>query len=410
MALFAGSRLLLFMLVLATATGPLSMQIFVPALPQIARDFAVSPATTQLTLSLALLAIAVSTLFYGPLSDRYGRRPVLIAGMALFVAGSALCAVATGISMLIVGRVLQAVGAAAGMVVARAIVRDLYRADQVARVLASLITAVVVAPMVAPTLGGLMADHAGWRTIFMVVAALGAGIVVLVVARLQETNVAPTRHPRVASMLAGYGRLLANRRFMAYALQASFAMASFYGFISAAPYLMADVLHRPATEYGLWFIAMPGAFMLGNLIAMRISGRLGIDRMVLAGSILGLAGAALGLALIAAGLFSPLVLFGPVMLISVAHGMSMANAQAGAMNVEPAMAGTASGLTAFLQMALAAAAAQIVGLMPTDTPYPVAITMVTCMGLSLAAFILLHGNLRARRAAAIGHEATAGAD
>lgn len=408
MALSAGSRLLLFILVVVTATGPLSMQIFVPALPLIAQDFAVSPATTQLTLSLALLAIALSTLVYGPLSDRYGRRPVLIAGMALFVAGGALCAVADGIALLIVGRVLQAIGAAAGMVVARAIVRDLYPADMVARVLASLIAAVVVAPMVAPMLGGLLADHAGWRTIFVVVAALGAGVVVLTAARLQETNAAPTHHPRAVSMLSGYGRLASNRRFMAYALQASFSMASFYAFISAAPYLMADVLHRPATEYGLWFVAMPATFMAGNMIAMRVAGRFGIDRMVLTGGLIGVAGAVVGLALIAAGLFSPLVLFAPAMAISISHGLSMANAQAGAMNVEPALAGTASGLTAFLQMALSAVAAQVVGMMPTDTPYPVAVAMLACMGLSLGSYAVLHGNLRGRRPAAIGREATAG--
>jgi DHA1 family bicyclomycin/chloramphenicol resistance-like MFS transporter len=407
-ALTAGSRLLLFILVLASATGPLSMQILVPALPQIARDFAAGPATTQLTLSLALLAIALSTLVYGPLSDRYGRRPVLIVGMALFVAGGALSAAAPSVGLLICGRVLQAVGAAAGMVLARAVVRDIYPNDQVARVLAALITAVVVAPMVAPTLGGLLADHAGWRAIFMLVAGLGLAILLLVLWQLQETNKVRTRHPRVLSLLAGYGRLLGNRRFLAYALQGSFAMASFYGFISAAPYLMADVLHRPATEYGLWFVAMPATFMAGNMIAMQVSGRFGIDRMVLAGSLLGLAGAGLGLALIAAGLFSPLVLFGPTLLVSVSHGLSMANAQAGAMNVEPALAGTASGLTAFLQMALSAVAAQAVGLLPTDTPWPMSLAMLACMALSLLAYMLLHGNLRGHRPARIGQEARAG--
>ncbi len=404
MALTAGSRILLLILVLATATGPLSMQIFVPALPQIAADFAVGSATAQLTLSLSLLAIALSTLIYGPLSDRYGRRPVLIVGMALFVAGGALSAIASDIAWLVCGRVLQAIGAAAGMVIGRAIVRDLFASDQVARVLSMLITAVVVAPMVAPFLGGLLADTAGWRAIFMATAGLGLAILLLTMWQLQETNKTRTRHPRVVSLLSGYGRLATNRRFLAYALQSSFAMASFYAFISAAPYLMSGVLARPATEYGLWFIFMPGTFMAGNMVAMKIGGRFGIDRMVLAGALLGIGGALLGLVLILAGLLSPLVLFAPAMLISISHGLSMANAQAGAMNVEPAMAGTASGLTGFLQMAISAGAAQIVGLLPTDTAVPMSIAMVACMGLSLLLFVALHGGLVARRAGAIGQE------
>ncbi|MEQ9643543.1 MAG: multidrug effflux MFS transporter [Alphaproteobacteria bacterium] len=399
--------MLLLILVLATATGPLSMQIFVPALPQIAADFAVGSATAQLTLSLSLLAIALSTLIYGPLSDRYGRRPVLIVGMALFVAGGALSAVAGDIAWLVCGRVLQATGAAAGMVIGRAIVRDLFASDQVARALSMLITAVVVAPMVAPFLGGLLSDHAGWRAIFLATAGLGLAILLLTMWQLPETNTTRTRHPRVISLLSGYGRLAGNRRFLAYALQSSFAMASFYAFISAAPYLMTGLLDRPATEYGLWFIVMPGTFMAANMLSMKIGGRLGIDRMVLAGALVGVVGAVGGLALIVAGLFSPIVLFAPAMVLSVSHGLSMANAQAGAMNVEPAMAGTASGLTGFLQMAVSAAAAQIVGLLPTDTPIPMSLAMLACMGLSLVFFVSLHGGLR-RRGSAIGREARAG--
>ena len=165
-------------LVAATALGPFAMQVFLPALPAIQADFGVRAATAQLAFSLSALSIAVATLFYGPLSDRFGRRPALIGGLLVYLAGSLLCAVAPSITLLIVGRVVQAAGGCAGIVLSRAIVRDLYSRDQSASMLAYITMAMVAAPMMAPVLGGLLADLAGWRSVF--VAGIGIGVLILV--------------------------------------------------------------------------------------------------------------------------------------------------------------------------------------------------------------------------------------
>ena len=179
---------LVLVLVLATAIGPFALQVFLPALPAIQADFAVSAATAQLVFSLSAFSIAVSTLFYGPISDRVGRRPALIGGLVVYLAGSVLCAVAPTISVLIVGRIVQAAGGCAGIVLTRAIVRDLYSLDRSAAVLAYITMAMVAAPMVAPALGGLLTDTAGWRMVFVVGAALGVVIMAAVHRGLPETS------------------------------------------------------------------------------------------------------------------------------------------------------------------------------------------------------------------------------
>ena len=177
-------------LVLATALGPFAMQVFLPALPAIQADFGVRAATAQLAFSLSALAIAVATLFYGPLSDRFGRRPALIGGLLVYLAGSLLCAVAPTIALLIVGRIVQAAGGCAGIVLSRAIVRDLYSRDQSAAMLAYITMAMVAAPMMAPVLGGLLTDLAGWRSVFL--AGVGVGVLILVAVRMALAETAPS--------------------------------------------------------------------------------------------------------------------------------------------------------------------------------------------------------------------------
>jgi DHA1 family bicyclomycin/chloramphenicol resistance-like MFS transporter len=276
-----------FLLLLAglTALAPFSLQIFLPALPMIQADFAVSPAVAQLALSLSLLANACATLTYGPLSDRFGRRPVLLAGLGAFVAGSALCALAPTIGTLIAARVLQAVGAAAGMVLARAIVRDTHDRERSASVIAYLTTAMVVAPMLAPTIGALLIDLVSWRATFVLVTLVGVAVTWRTGTRLMETR-AGSRGGGWSGIWRGAGSLLRNPAFAAYALQSTFAIAVFFSFIAGAPYFMIDMLGRSATEYGLYFILVSGGFMAGNLLAARITLRVGIDRMILAGTAL----------------------------------------------------------------------------------------------------------------------------
>jgi DHA1 family bicyclomycin/chloramphenicol resistance-like MFS transporter len=377
---------LMALLAAITALAPFSLQIFLPALPAIQASFAVAPGIVQLALSLSILANAVANLAYGPLSDRFGRRPVLLVGLAAFIAGSLGCALAPSIDLLIGARVVQSVGGAAGMVLARAIVRDLYDRERSASIIAYLTMAMVVAPMLAPTIGAVLLDVASWRAIFVLATAIGVVLCGLIIAMLAETRAPEAR--RSGSTFAGAGGLVRSGQFWSYVLQSTFGISVFFAFISGAPYFMMNVLGRSATEYGLWFILVSAAFMAGNLVSGRFSVRIGLDRMVLAGALLALTGAGLALALLLGGAWTPLALFGPMMAAGVGNGFSVPNAQAGAISVNPLLAGTASGIAGFSQMFVAALVSQAVGMLQNGTPYPMAGFMAGCAVLSLAGFLL----------------------
>jgi MFS transporter, DHA1 family, multidrug resistance protein len=369
-----------------TALAPFSLQIFLPALPAIQASFAVAPGVVQLALSLSILANALANLAYGPLSDRFGRRPVLLVGLAAFIAGSLGCALASSIELLIGARVVQSIGGAAGMVLARAIVRDLYDRERSASIIAYLTMAMVVAPMLAPTIGAVLLDVASWRAIFVVATGIGVALTWPIIAMLAETRSPEAR--RIVSTFAGAGTLLRSGQFWSYVLQSTFGICVFFAFISGAPYFMMNVLRRPATEYGLWFILVSAAFMAGNLVAGRFSARIGLDRMVLVGALLALTGAGLALALLLGGAWTPLALFGPMMAAGLGNGFSVPNAQAGAVSVDPLLAGTASGIAGFSQMFVAALVSQAVGMLQNGTPYPMAGFMAGCAVLSLAGFLV----------------------
>jgi MFS transporter, DHA1 family, multidrug resistance protein len=374
---------LLLVLVVATALGPMAMQIFVPALPAIQEGFGVTPATAQLTLSLSAFSIALATLAYGPLSDRFGRRPALLGGLVVYLAGSALCGLATSMGWLIAGRIVQAAGGCAGIVLTRAIVRDLYDLDRSAQMLAYITMAMVAAPMLAPALGGVLTDLAGWRSVFVFGGVLGVAVAAVVAAELPETS--PPGNAAGRAGRHGMLHLLRSRAFWGYSLHVAFSIGLFYAFLAAAPFLMVRVMGRPASEYGLLFVLVPGAFMLGNLVAARVSARVGVDRMIAIGSAGALAGALALLGLVLAGVWTPLALFLPTSFGGFAQGLTMANAQAAVVSVDPRSAGAASGLSGFLQMGLAGAIAQVVGSMDNSTPYPMAVGMVACAAAALAA-------------------------
>lgn len=389
--------MLLFLLVAMTAAAPLTLQIFLPALPVMQKAFAVAPGVAQLSLSLAILANAVATLAYGPLSDRYGRRPVLLAGLLLFIVGSVACALAPQIGTLVVARVLQAMGAAAGMVLARAIIRDLYDTEQAASAIAYLTMAMVVAPMVAPSLGALLIEGFGWRAVFVATAVVALLLTGLTLACLVETRRASAAHAAGASLFAGAGALLTHRLFLRYLLQSSFAIGMFFSFLAGAPYYMLDILGRSATDYGLYFILVSGAFMVGNFASARLVRRVGMHRLIAFGSWLSLASMALGVCWLALGEWTPLALFGPMTAAGFGNGLSISNAMAGAVSVDPDRAGSASGLCGSLQMLLSAAVSQVVGMLQDGTPYPTIAFMFTCALLSVASFTWLQPRVGRRR-------------
>ena len=382
----ATSKTLITLLIAITALAPVSLQIFIPALPAIQASFGSNAGITQLVLSLSILANAIATLLYGPLSDRFGRRPVILVGFFIFIAGSVFCTIAPNISLLIVARIIQSAGAAAGMVLARAIVRDLYDREEAASVIAYLTMAMVVAPMLAPTLGALLIDSLDWRAIFVAMTLIGIILTWQVWICLVETHAGDAAR----SIWSGFGRgglaLLRRREFLAYTLQSSFAISTFFAFISGAPYFMIDILDRTATEYGLLFMVVSSGFMLGNFTTARLGPRFGIDRFIRIGNGLALCGAATAFSLMLADHWHPISLFGPMIVIAFANGLSIANSQAGAVSVEPNLAGTASGIAGFAQMTTAALISQAVGMFQNGTPYPMVGLMMFCACMSLISY------------------------
>lgn len=370
----------------ASALGPASMQILLPALPVIREDFSISPGTAQLTLSLSMLSIAIATLFYGPISDRFGRKPTLIAGTIITFMGSLFCLAAPTVDLLILGRIIQAFGGAVGLVVARAIVRDVYGPQESAKIISTLVMVMVVIPMLSPALGGELMVLFGWRSVFVVIALFSALILVIMHLHLPETLVEPAPFEGIGGMLRTLQLLLQSRVFRGYGFSVAFVSVVFFSFISAAPEIMVTVLGRPATEYGYYFVMIPAGFMAGNYLSRRFGGRLSIFQLIDTGSKISLAGITVTLLFQAYGFHHPIFLFFPIAVAVFGNGMTLPNAQAGAINEFPRQAGSASGLTGFLQMGLSAAAAQLVAVIFNETAYPLLILMFCASLASLLCF------------------------
>jgi len=368
----AGTRLFVAGLVATTSVGPMAMQLFVPSLPFMANDLAAPIDVAQLALSLSMAVIALANLVYGPLSDRFGRRPVLLVGLVLFLVGTAVAALAQSVEMLILGRIVQAGGSASGLVLSRAMVRDVYGAERAASMIAYLTVAMLVAPYFALIIGGALTDNVGWRSALWFAFVVGAIVLVLAYRTLSETHFGERVGVAPVVLARNYRRLFSSVEFTGYVLHTAFAAGSFFAFMAGAPYLMVDVLGRPAIEFSLWFALLTFTFMAANYIAGKVSSRIGLDRMVMIGSVLSLAGGVLFLAMLGVFGLTPLSLFLPNALVGIGQGISMPNAQAGAINVDPKLAGTASGLLAFATMGMGAVFSQIVGEFADGTADPLA--------------------------------------
>ena len=373
-------------LVGVTLIGPLSVHLFFPAVPFVGRAFAVEAGTAQLAFSLSMLAMAVGTLVYGTLSDRIGRLPTLIGGLALFSGGAALGAAAPTIELVIAGRILQGLGAACGVVLARTMVSDVYGKDRLPQMIAYLTTAYVVGPMLAPAIGGGLADTLGWQSIMILPAGFGLAVILLAVTVIGETGRGEAR-PR-AGLAAGFGTLLAKRRFVLHMLNPAFGAGTFMSINAGAAYLMVDALGRPGTEYGLWFMLGPLGFMIGNFLSGRLSGRLSADFFIVWGSVLTLAGALTVATPVLGFALSPLALFVPAGLLAIGQGLVMPQAQAAAMSVEPALTGTASGIVVFAQFLMGALLTQTVSAFYDGTALPTVLVVIGAASASCAFGIL----------------------
>jgi DHA1 family bicyclomycin/chloramphenicol resistance-like MFS transporter len=387
---------LLGLLICITAIGPTTLNILVPALPNLAKVLGSDADTVQLAVSLYLIGLASAQLLAGPLSDRFGRRPVALGGLALTAVVS-LAALAVGdVTSLIVVRIVQAIGAASGIVVARAIVRDLFERDRAAAMLGLVATAMVIAPTFGPLIGGLLETAFGWQSIFLFVAAASLAVLAWGAAVLPETR---RREPGGAAtgFRSDLLALAKSTSFHGYVLCAAFASGSFFVFLGGGPHAVVTIMGRSSPEFGLWFAFSSVGYMAGNFLTSRLSTRLGVDRMIWWGLAIQGVGAAAAIALAAlAHRWGPAIIFLPQLVLGLGNGVMLPNAIAGAVSVRPQAAGTASGFLGCIQMTIGAAFVQLGGLVLVDatTVLPMALLLgAVVVGFALSLFGLVRPRL-----------------
>jgi len=352
----------LWLLVLVTFSGTLAMHMFVPALTVAGRDLHVDAATIRMTISVYIFGLAVGQLVYGPLSDVFGRRPTLLAGLALYTVGGLVATLAPNVGVLIAARLVQAAGGCAGLLLGRAIVRDTAESNDAVRRLALMSLMTMIGPGLAPLVGGLLAGAFGWRAIFVVLTALGVLNFTVSWRLLPETGT-PSGRISAASVARDYRALLGSPRFLGFAAGGGCATTSFYGFIAAAPFVFINELHRPLHEVGIYLGLLIVGVSIGNILAGRLIGRVTtIERLLVAGNLVSVAAAAVVLAAFLA--FRPGVFAIEALMIVYCVGAGMCSPAVSTLSisVDPRLIGSAAGLYGFLQMTIGAACTTLAGL------------------------------------------------
>jgi MFS transporter, DHA1 family, multidrug resistance protein len=374
-------------LVLVSMLSPFAINVIVPSLPAIQRYFAADYGTVQLALSLFLASVAGAQILLGPLSDRFGRRPVLLAGLGLFTLASLACVLAPSVESLVALRVVQAVGGSAGLVLARAIIRDLYETGKAASMLGYLTMGFAISPMFAPFIGGVLQSTFDWRASFWFMAAFGVLCMAVAWRRIEETNLNPSDRMGLATLFRNFRHLLGMAQFRRYLACAMFASSSFFAFLGGAPYVSEILLGLSPTVYGAWFMLMVVGYVLGNYLSGRHAEQAGLPNMIIIGSAGGFLSLMLIVGLFAAGLEHPAALFLPMILSGVANGVMLPSSLAGAIGADPRIAGAASGLAGAAQMGTGAVFATLAGaaIAGSATAYPLFAVMAIAAAASLAA-------------------------
>ena len=350
----AESRWAVAMLVGLSMTAPLAIDMFLPSMPNMAEEFEAPTATIQLAVTLFLLAFAASQLVYGPVSDRFGRRPALIAGLVLFIAGGVLSLFAWSAEALIVGRIIQGIGGGAGPAIARAMVLDVFGRSRAARVMAYMTIATPLAPTLAPIIGGVLQDLFDWRAVF--VTLIGIGVFLLIAYRLvlPETNVRRDRSALgVVQMSRNCRELLSSRTFLAYALTMGLMFSGQLVFISGSSFVLIDELGLSPGMFGLAFGFAAVGIMSGAWLSSRLVVRWANSRVVLLGTVLAASAGGVMAALAWGGVASPWAVVLPMFVFAAGHGLARPPAMAGAMIPFERMAGLASAVLGFAQMVFA---------------------------------------------------------
>jgi DHA1 family bicyclomycin/chloramphenicol resistance-like MFS transporter len=384
------SRAVTALLTLLCAVGPLSTDLYLPSLPHLQHVFGVPVAQVQLTLSVYLMGFAAAQLLYGSLSDRFGRRPVLIGGMLLYFAASAGCMLADSIGTLIFARFLQAVGACSAPVLARAVVRDVHGPREAARLLAIVGTGMALAPAAAPMLGGYIDIWFGWRANFALLTLFGGAALLAMLVMLAETNRRKDPHALSPARILRYvTALLGDRSYVGYTLTVSAAFCALFAFISGAAFVLIEVMGVRPEHFGLYFASIAVSYMIGQQLGIRLVRPLGSRGTVRLGLLLIFAAGVAMAALSWGGIARPEAVIAPQCLFMLGFGFMMPNSLAAALAAYPHMAGLASSLLGFIQMATASVVGVLVGYLNDGTARPMASTIALMGALALASFVFI---------------------
>ena len=385
-------------LVVMTGVSALNMNMILPSLPGIAADFRADYGLVALSVSAYLGLTAVLQLLIGPLSDRYGRRPVMLGCFAAFLAATLGCALAPTIEVFLAFRLAQAAVASA-FALSRAIVRDMVGPAAAASLIGYVTMGMSLAPMIGPMIGGILDEAFGWRSVFVFTLVLGALAAALIWADQGETNAAPSAS--FAAQFRAYPELFASQRFWGYSLTAALASGAFFAFLGGGPLVASEILGMSPASVGFHFGFIALGYLVGNFLSGRFTARAGLNPMMLAGGLVATAGMALALGLFAAGLQTPLAFFGAILFVGLGNGLLLPSANAGIVSVRPRLAGSASGLGGALMIGGGAALAVLAGALlgPATGAWPLLWLMFACSAASVVStlWVIRVARLRARQ-------------
>ncbi len=365
----------IFTLVLLAGMGALNMNLILPSLPAMTSYFQTDYAIMQLAVSAYLGMTAILQLIVGPLSDRYGRRPMIIIGFIIFLTATIAAAQATTIEGFMIARMAQA-SIVAGYALSRAIVRDMVPMEQAASMIGYVTMGMTLIPMIGPIAGGLLQEQYGWQAVFYFTAIVGLIVLIVIIFDLQETN--KFKSTSMGSQFRAYPELLRSRRFWGFTFSALFASGTFFAFLGGAPYVAENHLKLQPSELGLYFIFVAVGYMFGNFITGRFSTRIGIFPMMIIGAVVAVIGVVISLIYFSLGFTHALGFFGPLFLVGAGNGMTLPSAMAGMVSVRPHLAGSAAGLGGAIQIGGGAALSALAGILltPESGPAPLLWLMI----------------------------------
>ena len=377
---------LTLLLGLLVSFAPMTIDLYLPALPVMTADLMTNTESMQLTLSVYMVGFALAQTFFGPISDRFGRKPTILIGTSVYLIASVACALATSVEQLIIFRLFQSIGAAAAPVVARAVVRDMFTREEAAKTYAVVTTVTAIAPVVAPVLGGVIVVWLGWRANFWVLTGFGTTAMLLVIFLLPETNRVPDPSAtRFSRMLINFATMLRNRAYLGYLLTVMGTFGGLFAYLIGASFVLVGELGMTELEFGISFSGASVGFMGGAFLGSRIVRRLGIERMCLIGTAFTALAGTLILSLMWGGIVTAASVMIPTVIYFFGMGLSQPNIQAGAISPFPHMAGAAASLLGLAQYVSAGIFSIVIGIFAFD---PTLLLATVMGGAGIFAFVI----------------------